>query len=80
MHETHILENIFKYLESEEKASAKKITGICISLSDFGGISEKHFRDHYKLESIGTKWESLDIEIKKVPFGPELEITRLDFK
>ena len=80
MHETHLLENIFKYLDSEEKASSKKITKICIALSDFGGISEEHLREHYKEASFGTKWESLDLEITRVPYGPELEITRLDFK
>lgn len=80
MHETHLLTNIFKYLESEEKLSSKKINKIYLSLSELGGISEEHFRDHYKAESIGTKWKSLDIEITRVPYGPELEITKLDFK
>lgn len=80
MHETHLIKNIFKYLDCEEKASSREIAKICIALSDFGGISEEHFREHYKEESVGTKWESLDLEIKRVPCGPELEITRLDFK
>lgn len=80
MHEAHLLENIFKYLDSEEKVSSKKITKVYISLSDFAGVREEHFREHYKAESVGTKWEALDLEIKRVPYGPELEITRLDFK
>lgn len=80
MHETHLLGNIFKYLEREEKLSSRKIKKIYLSLSELGGISEEHFKDHYRSVSIGTKWESLDMVIKKVPYGPELEITRLDFK
>ena len=79
MHETHLLENIFQYLDREEKSSAKKIRKIYIALSEFGGISEEHFKEHYKKESQGTRWESLEIEIRKVPYGPELEIRRLDF-
>lgn len=80
MHETHLLKNIFKYLEGEEKLSSKKIKKIYLSISELGGINEEHFREHYKVESIGTKWESLDMEIKRAPCGSELEITRLDFK
>jgi hypothetical protein len=60
--------------------TSKRIKKIYISLSEFGGISEEHFRQHYKKESAGTRWGDLDIEIKKLPYGPELEITRLDFK
>lgn len=80
MHETHLLGNIFQYLDKEEKQSSRKIKKIYLSLSEFGGTSEEHFRAHYKVASQGTRWESLNIEIKKIPFGPELEITRLDFE
>ena len=80
MHEPHLLRNIFKYLDKEESASAKRIRKIYISLSEFGGIDAEHFREHYRNASVGTKWEPLDIEIKKIPYGPELEITRLDFE
>lgn len=79
MHETYLLANIFQYLEKEEQSSSKKIKKIYISLSEFGGISKEHFLGHFKEESKGTKWESLEIEIKKIPYGAELEITRLDF-
>jgi Zn finger protein HypA/HybF involved in hydrogenase expression len=79
MHETHILENIFQYLDKEEKSSSRRIKKICVSLSEFGTMSEEVFKEQYRRGSAGTKWESLEIEIKKIPFGPELEITRLDF-
>ncbi len=79
MHETHLLDKIFQYLEAEEQSSFKKIKKIYVSLSEFGGISEEHFLEHFKEESKGTKWESLEIEIQKVPYGAELEITRLDY-
>ncbi len=79
MHESYLLKNLFRYLEKEEKLSAKKLIKIYISLSELGGISEEHFREHFRNEVVGTKRESLEIEIKKTPFGPELEITKLDF-
>jgi len=79
MHETHLIENILQYLDKEEKNSSRRIKKICIALSEFGGISEEHFRQHYKKESQGTRWESLEIDIQKVTYGPELEIRRLDF-
>ena len=49
-------------------------------VSEFGGISEEHFKEHYRKESHGTKWEALELEIKRIPYGPELEITKLDFE
>lgn len=80
MHESHLLKNIFTYLDKEQSLSPKRIKKIYISLSEFGGISEEHFEEHYKKESSGTKWEDLQMEITKNPYGPELEITRLDFE
>jgi Zn finger protein HypA/HybF involved in hydrogenase expression len=79
MHETHLLKNIFHYLDNEEKLSSRKISKIYLSLSELGGLKAEHFKECYKKASYGTKWESLEIEIKKIPFGPELEITKLDF-
>lgn len=80
MHELHLLEKILKYFDSEEKSSSRRIKKAYISLSEFGSINEEHFMEHYRTKARGTKWEALDIEIRKVPTGPELEITRLDFK
>jgi Zn finger protein HypA/HybF involved in hydrogenase expression len=80
MHETHLVKNILQYLDKEEKSSYKKIRKIYISLSEFSGINEEHFKEHCKKESLGTKRESLEIEIRKIPYGPELEITQLDFE
>jgi len=80
MHETHLLDSIFKYLSQEEKISSKKIRRVCLSLSEIGGISETHFREHFAAQAAGTKWAGLEWEFKSAPFGPELEITRLDFE
>ena len=79
MHETLLLKKIFQYLDKEEKLSAKKIKKIYVSISEFGGLSDDDFKEHYKKEAAGTKWESLEMEIKSVPYGAELEITRLEF-
>lgn len=79
MHQTHLFKNILNYLQDQERSSKKNIAKIHILLSEFGGLSEEHFREHYRQLAGGTKWEHLDIEIKKIPYGPELEITRIDF-
>ena len=80
MHETHLIGNIYQYLDQEEKLSCKRIRKIYIALSQFGSISIEHFREQYRKESQGTKWESLELDIKRIPYGPELEITQLDFE
>lgn len=80
MHETGLLKKILRYLEEEERRSCKRIRRVHIALSEFGGISEEHLREHFKDKSAGTKWENLEIEVGKIPFGPELEIRRLDFE
>jgi Zn finger protein HypA/HybF involved in hydrogenase expression len=80
MHETGLFKNILRFLDEEEKCSCKRIKKVYIALSEFGGISEEHLREHFKEESYATKWEGLEIEVEKIPFGPELEIKRLDFE
>ena len=80
MHESGLIRKIFQYLDEEEKLSCRNIKKIYVSLSEFGGMNEERFKEQYKKESRGTKWESIDLEIKRIPFGPELEITRLDFE
>ena len=80
MHETHILKNIFRYLAGKEKSSSRKIRKIYIALSEFASIKKEHFLEHYKEEAAGTRWEGLEVEVKKTATGPELEITRIDFE
>ena len=36
--------------------------------------------EHFQEEAKGTKWGSLEIEFKDIPYGPELEITKLEFE
>ncbi|MBN1526304.1 MAG: hydrogenase maturation nickel metallochaperone HypA [Candidatus Omnitrophica bacterium] len=79
MHDTHILKNIFRYLESEETAASKKIKRVHISLSEFGSITKEHFMEHYREASKGTRWEGLELELSTVPYGPELEIKKIEF-
>lgn len=80
MHETHLMANLLKYLESEEKGSGVKLKKIYISISEFGGLTEGHFMEHFLEKAKGTVWEPLEIEFKKVPYGPEFEITKLEFE
>ena len=80
MHETGVVKGILRYLENEEKNSSKRVRRLCINLSEFGGFTEEHFREHYRRASAGTRWGSVELEIAKVPQGPELEITRIDFE
>ncbi len=79
MHDTHLLKNIFKYLEEQEKESSRRIKKIRVALSEFGSFSKEHFSEHYKEAVRGTKWEDLELEIGSIPFGPELEITGIEF-
>lgn len=80
MHETHIIKNIIKYFGQEEAKSSKKIKKVYVVISEFGNITPEHFMEHYKDESRGTKWEFVDLDIKKIPYGSELEITKLDLE
>lgn len=79
MHNTRIMEDIFKYLKQEERRSGRKIKKIYISLSRFGTLTKKHFLQHFKTASAAAWRQALQVEIKEIPFGKELEITRIDF-
>ena len=79
MHDIHLLKSILKYLEDQEGLSSRKIKRIFISISEFGALSKEQFLAHYKQAVCGTKWEALEIAIDIIPFGPELEITGLEF-
>jgi len=80
MHETRLIENILGFLEKEERDSFREIKKMYISLSEFGGLSKEHFLEHYMDKTRGTRWEALEIEFDKIPYGPELEITKIEFK
>jgi len=79
MHETHIAGNILKYLEQEEGSSQRRIKKIYVRLSEFGGISPGHFLEHFRESAAGSRWQGLDVEVRDIPYGPELEITRIEF-
>jgi Zn finger protein HypA/HybF involved in hydrogenase expression len=79
MHETHIFKNMTRYFEDEEKTSSKRIKKVHVALSEFGGFKEAHFLEHWKEAFCGTKWDSVELDIKKVPYGAEFEITKLEF-
>lgn len=80
MHETYIIKNMIRFFSQKEAESSKKIKKVYVVLSEFGNITPEHFIEHYKDESRGTQWEFVDLDIKKIPYGPELEITKLEFE
>ena len=80
MHEKALFKNMFRYLGSEESRASRKIRKLCVSVSEFGGIKTEHFLEHYRNFSAGTRWEDVEIELKMMPYGPEFEITRIDFE
>ncbi len=79
MHETHIAGNILKYLEQEEGSSQRRIKKIYVRLSEFGGISPEHFIEHFRQEALGSRWQNLEVEVQNIPYGPEIEISRVEF-
>ena len=78
MHDTHLFKNLIKYLEKEE-SSCSKIKKIFINISEFGSLTKEHFKEHFKEFSKGTRWENLKIDLKKIPYGPELEVKKVEF-
>ncbi|MDD5439861.1 MAG: hydrogenase/urease maturation nickel metallochaperone HypA [Candidatus Omnitrophica bacterium] len=79
MHERGLVRGIFKYLDEEEAATGRRIKKIYVALSEFGSLTKEHFADHFRAEAHGTPHENTDLAIATVPFGPELEITKIDF-
>ncbi|MCX5749723.1 MAG: hypothetical protein NTZ10_05725 [Candidatus Saganbacteria bacterium] len=78
MHDSHLFKNLIKYLEKEE-SSCGKIKKIFINISEFGSLTKEHFIGHFKEFSKGTKWEGLKIDLKKIPYGPEFELTKIEY-
>jgi len=79
MHDTHLFKSIIFYLESQENKTSRKIKKVRICLSEFGSLNREHFLKHYSQAVCGTRWEGLEVVIHTIPFGPELEITGLEF-
>jgi len=79
MHDTHLLKNILKYLQEQEDLTSRKIKKVYFTLSEFGSLNKEHFLEHYQQAVCGSRFEDLEIVVDMVAFGPELEITRLEF-
>ena len=79
MHDTHLLKNILKYLQEQEDLSSRKIKKVNFSLSEFGSFNKEHFLEHYQQAVDGTRFKGLEVAVNMIPFGPELEITGLEF-
>jgi len=78
MHDTHLFKNLIKYLEKEE-SSCGRIKKIFINISEFGSLTREHFLEHFKEFAKGTRWENLGISLKKIPLGPEFELTKIEY-
>lgn len=79
MHDTHLLKNILKYFEEQEDLASRRIKKANFAISEFGSFSKEHFLEHYQQAVCGTRFAGLEIAINTIPFGPELEITGLEF-
>jgi len=79
MHDTHLLKNILKYFEEQEDSASCKIKKAHLAISEFGSFNKEHFLEHYQQAVCGTRFQGLEIAINTIPFGPELEITGLEF-
>ena len=79
MHDTHLLKNILKYFEDQENLTSRKISKVRLSISEFGSLNKEHFLEHYQQAVCGTRFQGLEISVDTIPFGPELEITGLEF-
>ena len=79
MHDTHLLKNILRYFEDQEDLTSCKIKKAHLSISEFGSLNKEHFLEHYQQAVCGTRFQGLEIAVNMVPFGPELEITGLEF-
>lgn len=79
MHETSILKNILRYFESQESLASDRIRKAHFSISEFGSLSKEHFLEHYQQAVYGTRFQGVEAVVKTIPFGPELEVTGLEF-
>lgn len=79
MHDSHLLKNMFNFLDNEEASENRKIKKISVSLSEFGSFSKEHFLEHFNDYKKGTKWNGLKVAIEKIPFGPEFELTKIEY-
>ena len=80
MHDTHLLKSILKYLEDQEDLSSRKIKKVHLSISEFGALSKEHLLEHFKEAVRNSRWQNLEVAVDIIPFGPELEITALEFE
>jgi len=80
MHDTHLLKYILKYFKEQEELNSRKLKKVYLSMSEFGSLKKEHFLEHFQKAVSGTGFDGVEIKFETVPFGPELEITGLEFK
>lgn len=79
MHDTHLLKNILKYFEDQEKLTSRSIKKAYFSISEFGSLTKEHFLEHFSQAVKGSRFRDLKVVVNIIAFGPELEITKLEF-
>lgn len=79
MHDTHLLKNILRYFQEQEETASRRLKKAHLSISEFGSLKKEHFLEHYRQAVCGTRFEGVEINVNTVAFGPELEITELEF-
>lgn len=75
MHESSLIKNMLKVAEQVRSEQGKKhVRKLTVELSEFGALSEEHFRFHFNEETKGTPWQATALEIKKVRFGIDAKL------
>lgn len=81
MHESSLIQNMLKIIEDVARDNGSKpVEQITVELSEFGSMDEGHFRFHFDLETKGTVWQDVKLDIQKVPFGEEAKLVSVRFR
>jgi Zn finger protein HypA/HybF involved in hydrogenase expression len=80
MHETHLFKHIPAFLAQEEEKSGKKVKTLYATISEFGSFKEPQVHEHVKDALKSSKWEGMNLVVITIPFGPDFEITKIEFE
>ena len=81
MHETSLIKNMLKVVEEVQRQhDSKDIERLTVEISEFAGMTEEHFRQHFVEETKNTPWQDVELEINKRPYGEEARLVSVRFR